>query len=45
MGMLPLPMVAATQELSATVQEITKTSDDLAGVAEGLRHVVQRFKV
>jgi methyl-accepting chemotaxis protein len=36
---------SATQELSATVQEITKTSDDLAGVAEGLRHVVQRFKV
>jgi methyl-accepting chemotaxis protein len=36
---------SATQELSATVQEITKTSDDLAGVAEGLRHVVAQFKV
>jgi methyl-accepting chemotaxis protein len=36
---------SATQELSATVQEITRTSDDLAGVAEGLRHVVAAFKL
>jgi methyl-accepting chemotaxis protein len=36
---------SATQELSATVLEITKTSDDLASVAEGLRHVVEGFKV
>jgi hypothetical protein len=27
------------------VHEITKTSDDLAGVAEGLRHVVEGFKI
>jgi methyl-accepting chemotaxis protein len=36
---------SATQELSATVLEITKTSDDLAGVAEGLRQVVAQYKV
>jgi methyl-accepting chemotaxis protein len=36
---------SATQELSATVKEITRTSDDLASVAEGLRQVVGGFKV
>ena len=36
---------SATQELSATVTEITRTSEDLAGVAEGLRHVMGGFKL
>jgi methyl-accepting chemotaxis protein len=36
---------SATQELSATVLEITRTSDDLASVAEGLRQVVNEYKV
>ena len=36
---------SATQELSATVTEITRTSEDLASVAEGLRHVMGGFKL
>jgi methyl-accepting chemotaxis protein len=36
---------AATHELAATVEEVTRTSDDLAHVAEGLRGVVQGFKL
>jgi methyl-accepting chemotaxis protein len=36
---------AATQELTATVQEITRTSDDLAQVAEGLQSLVAQFRV
>ncbi|NTV73105.1 MAG: methyl-accepting chemotaxis protein [Holophaga sp.] len=36
---------SATQELNATVVEITQTSDDLAKVADGLRQLVKGFKV
>nr|WP_320131547.1 methyl-accepting chemotaxis protein [uncultured Holophaga sp.] len=36
---------AATHELTATVQEVVRTADDLSGVAEGLRNLVQRFRV
>ncbi|MDR3685194.1 MAG: methyl-accepting chemotaxis protein, partial [Geothrix sp.] len=36
---------SATQELSATVHEITRTASDLAEVAEGLRAAVGGFKL
>jgi len=36
---------SATQELSATVHEITRTASDLAEVAEGLRSAVGGFKL
>ena len=36
---------SATQELSATVHEITRTATDLAEVAEGLRTAVGGFKL
>jgi methyl-accepting chemotaxis protein len=36
---------AATQQLSSTVQEITRTADDLAQVADGLRALVGEFKL
>ena len=36
---------SATQELSATVHEITRTAADLAQVAEGLRAAVAEFKL
>ena len=36
---------SATQELSATVHEITRTASDLAEVAEGLRAAVGEFKL
>jgi methyl-accepting chemotaxis protein len=36
---------AATHELAATVQEVTRTSDDLAQVGEGLHKVVKGFKL
>jgi methyl-accepting chemotaxis protein len=36
---------SSTHELAATGQEITHTSEDLANVAEGLRALVQTFKI
>jgi methyl-accepting chemotaxis protein len=36
---------SATHELATTVQQIARTSEELAGVAQGLRALVQRFKV
>ena len=36
---------AATHELSATVREVAHTSEDLAQVAEGLRHLVGAFQL
>ena len=35
----------ATHELSATVQEIVRTAEDLSNVAEGLRGMVGRFRM
>ena len=37
--------VSATQELSATVEEIVRTAAELAQVAEGLRGEVSRYRV
>jgi len=36
---------AATQELAATVTEITRTAEELSKVADGLRVLVQRFRL
>lgn len=36
---------SASQELAATIQEISRTSADLAGVADGLRKEVMEFKI
>ena len=36
---------AATQELAATVTEITRTAEDLSKVSDGLRLLVQRFRL
>ncbi len=36
---------AATQELAATVTEITRTAEELSKVADGLRGLVQRFRL
>jgi methyl-accepting chemotaxis protein len=36
---------AGTQQLSATVQEVTHTASDLAGIAEALAVSVGQFQV
>lgn len=36
---------AATHQMAVTVQEVSSTAESLAKVAEGLKHVVQRFKL